>query len=286
MLNDSDRTEFLWRDVGRKLAYIEYGNPLGFPVFYFHGFPGSRLEPEVIEESIRNFSIRLIAIDRPGMGLSDFQENRILLDWPDCVERVADFLKLEKFSVLGVSGGGPYALACAVKIPNRLHSTVVVSGLGPLNKKEIYNSLNRGDRFLFDLSKASRFLARIILKIGFINPEKALKKALKSLPEPDKEVLKDDSIREIVIESMRESIRNGARGLAHEAFIYAMPWGFDLEDLNIPVHIFHGALDTNVRIESGIIQEELIPHAIEHFYQGEGHFSLFVNRISDIMRAI
>ncbi len=102
---------------GRKLSYAEYGDSQGVPVFFFHGFPGSRFDGEYSGQAAAEMGIRLIAPDRPGMGHSDFQPNRRLLDWPADVGRLADTLGLDKFGVLGYSGGGPHALACAVRIP-------------------------------------------------------------------------------------------------------------------------------------------------------------------------
>ena len=104
---------------GRTLGYIDLGNKDGKPLFHFHGFPGSRLEATILADRAIVKNIRVICIDRPGMGLSDFKENRTLLDWPDDVVELADALEIDKFAVEGISGGGPYAAACAYKIPDR-----------------------------------------------------------------------------------------------------------------------------------------------------------------------
>jgi pimeloyl-ACP methyl ester carboxylesterase len=93
---------------GRRLGYAEWGDPGGRPLFFFHGWPGSRIEGYLGDEAARARGVRLIAIDRPGMGLSDFQQHRTLVDWPDDVVQVAAALGLNRFAVLGISGGGPY----------------------------------------------------------------------------------------------------------------------------------------------------------------------------------
>ena len=105
----------------KKIGVHEYGDKNGFPVFYFHGFPGSRQDGKIFEfdKTASNLKIRLICLDRPGIGLSDFNKKRKLLDWPILVSSVADSLNIKEFSVLGLSGGGPYALACAYSIPER-----------------------------------------------------------------------------------------------------------------------------------------------------------------------
>ena len=132
---------------GRKLGYIDIGEKDAKPLFHFHGFPGSRLEATVITElDTENINIRVIAIDRPGMGLSDFQKDRSLLNWPDDVVELADFLGIDKFIVEGNSGGAPYAAACAYKIPERLYSCGIISGLAPYDldpdsKFKMFNSI-------------------------------------------------------------------------------------------------------------------------------------------------
>ena len=114
---------------GRKLGYADLGNPdANSVVFHFHGFPGSRLEAMLLANKATS-EYRIISIDRPGMGLSDFKKNRTLLDWPDDVIELADALEIDKFAVEGISGGGPYAAACAYKIPKRLTSCGIISGV-------------------------------------------------------------------------------------------------------------------------------------------------------------
>jgi dipeptidyl aminopeptidase/acylaminoacyl peptidase len=94
---------------GRTLAYLESGDPEGRPLFYFHGGPGSRLEGLLFDDLNQQLGIRMITPDRPGYGLSDFQEARTYLDWPDDVRQLADQLDIERFAVLGWSSGGPHA---------------------------------------------------------------------------------------------------------------------------------------------------------------------------------
>jgi pimeloyl-ACP methyl ester carboxylesterase len=107
----TDRTIRL-RD-GRRLGYAGWGDAGGQPLLYFHGWPGARVEGRLADEAARVRGVHLIGIDRPGMGLSDFQPRRTLVDWPDDVLQLAAALTLERFAVLGISDGGPYAAACA-----------------------------------------------------------------------------------------------------------------------------------------------------------------------------
>ena len=114
---------------GRKLAYAEFGKPEGYPVLYFHAAPSARLEPLMIGDQIfRQYGLRVISPDRPGMGESEFQPKREFSDWAKDVIFLADYLGLEKFSVVGVSGGSGYAAVCAARIPERLSKLVIASG--------------------------------------------------------------------------------------------------------------------------------------------------------------
>ena len=139
LANIPQPSQILELSCGRRLSYAEYGSPEGTPVIYFHGNFGSRLEATFGNEKLLDvLGIRLICPDRPGMGYSDFQEKRSILDWPDDVLELVKYLKLEKYALIGGSGGGPYALACAYKLSKtQIIACAVVAGLGPyeMNKK-------------------------------------------------------------------------------------------------------------------------------------------------------
>jgi pimeloyl-ACP methyl ester carboxylesterase len=109
--DSADRT--LRLGDGRRLGYAERGDPGGRPLLYFHGWPGARVEARLADEPAKAAGVRLVALDRPGMGFSDFQRGRTFVDWSADVVEVADALQLDRFAVLGISGGGPYAAACA-----------------------------------------------------------------------------------------------------------------------------------------------------------------------------
>jgi pimeloyl-ACP methyl ester carboxylesterase len=125
-MQDYPQIQYIQLDDGRKIAYCEYGELQGKPIFYFHGTPGSRHEPLFGHQAAYENQYRLIAPDRPGFGRSDYQKGRTLLGWADDVMQIADQLGLETFGVMGASGGGPHALACAYAIPDRLAFTAVM----------------------------------------------------------------------------------------------------------------------------------------------------------------
>src|SRR5208282_1859736 len=121
---------------GRKLGYSEYGAQRGLPVLGFHGTPGSRFMFRLVHEPARRLGLRIIAPDRPGFGLSDYQENRTLSDWANDVSALADKLGLARFGVAGISGGGPYVAACAALLPERVTAAALISPVGPLHSPD------------------------------------------------------------------------------------------------------------------------------------------------------
>src|SRR2546421_5164232 len=137
--NTSDRVISL-RD-GRALGYAEYGDLTGKPVFFFHGLPGSRRQRHPDDSIAIELGAHIITIDRPGYGFSDFQPGRTLLDWPDDVAQLADALNIQRFAAIGLSGGGPYLLSCAYKMPERITSATVISGMGPVDSPEGMKSM-------------------------------------------------------------------------------------------------------------------------------------------------
>ena len=132
---------------GRTLAYLEIGDPEGHPVFYFHGGPGSRLEGLLYDKVSLQYGIRMIAIDRPGYGLSHFQKDRTYLDWPEDISELANQLGIDRFAVLGWSSGGPYAAAVAHGIPQRITVAAIVAGEGPYASDDYPQSVLTGDAF-------------------------------------------------------------------------------------------------------------------------------------------
>jgi len=119
---------------GRWLGYTESGDPAGAPVLFFHGFGTTRVicPPD---NSARQLGVRMIAVDRPGLGLSTPRPGRGLLDWPPDVSEFADALGIERFAIVGWSGGGPYALACGRFLADRVTSIALVSGAAPLARR-------------------------------------------------------------------------------------------------------------------------------------------------------
>jgi pimeloyl-ACP methyl ester carboxylesterase len=275
---------------GRTLSYARFGSPDGRPVLYFHGFPGSRLEPRMGLDAAEKAGVELIGIDRPGFGHSTRKPGREFLDWPDDVTELADALGFERFAVMGVSGGGPYAAVCALRIPERLTRAAIVCGVGPFQAPGATEGMMRANRFLFGAARYAPLLVRLLMASmarGLIkNPERALEKMATRLPEPDRIVLENPEVRDAFLASPAEAFRQGTRSSVEEARLYARPWGFKLEDIRMPVSLFQGELDVNVSPSMGRYQASAIPNCQAHFYPDEGHLSLAINRMDEILATL
>lgn len=273
---------------GRQLGYAEYGNPTGKPIFYFHGTPGSRLEAGHMQNIAILNHYRLIGIDRPGMGLSSFHVKHNILSWPDDVEMFADCLGINKFSIVGHSGGAPFVAACAYKIPHRLYGAAIVSGPAPFEIPEATASLARGQRFINGAVRAMPWIATGMMKLTLMMFKKPwmLKQALKQMPEVDQCVLSSLGNNESIGAMLSESFRHGAAGAAQEFQLIARPWGFNLANIKCPVTIWQGGLDKQAPLAHAKIYSKLIPNAKFTFFKQEGHLSLLVNHGDKILRSI
>jgi pimeloyl-ACP methyl ester carboxylesterase len=279
---------------GRSLGYAEYGDPHGKPLFYFHGRDGSRIEAAFgKEESAADLGIRFICPDRPGMGLSEYKKGRKLLDWPADVLELALHLGLEKFAVLGGSGGAPYALACAYRIPKHLTACVIVSGLGSYNLSK--NWLDRRNRNLLFIARHFSWLYRLLIWLIMgrkINDKswwgKNYERLNQMLPEPDKKIISDLKVKERMICKTVEAFRQGSKGPAHDFELFAKPWGFNLNEISgeLKVFIFHGGSDITVPISVTQSMIEQIPNCETKIYPNEGHLSVFINNFSEILKSI
>ena len=269
---------------GRAIGYAEYGAPQGHPVLYFHGCPGSRLEAGPASDVAARLGARLVAIDRPGYGLSDFKAGRQLIDWPDDVEALADSLGLGRFSVLGVSGGGPYAAVCAYRLAPRLVACGVVCGLAPLDAPETLAALRLPERLA--LLSAQRAPFEAVSRLLRRHPHGALALLASVAPAPDRTALRDPTLRAALAEALREAVRGGSRGTVRDAALYTNPCGFDLAAIAMEVHLWHGEQDTTVPVQHGLYIAARIPLCSATFYPEEGHFSLPFNRMRDIIAAL
>jgi pimeloyl-ACP methyl ester carboxylesterase len=278
---------------GRRLGYAEYGDPAGKPVLHFHGTPDSRLEgtlPGAAEAATR-LGVRLVLPDRPGIGLSDFKPGRTILDWPEDVLTLADALHLERFALMGLSGGGPYAAACACKIPQRLTRVGIVSGVAPPDMPGAMELLSKtSDGQAVKLGSKAPWLLRLLLAYTVFqfrrDPHKLVAQTASEVSPPDQAALARPDVAETVVRMTAGAFQQGARGAAWDYTLFSRPWGFALGDIHLPVYLWHGEDDWICPVEMGRYMAQGIPGCQATFYPGEGHISLVVNHFAEILEVV
>ncbi len=277
---------------GRNLGYADLGNPEAKPLFHFHGFPGSRLEAAIFADRVVQNNIRLIGIDRPGMGLSDFKKDRTILDWPDDVVELANALGIGKFAIEGISGGGPYAAACAYKIPDRLTTCGIISGLGPIDL-EVEEEMKSIRRLSFVIRRMPWLFKLIIFfqSRGLKDLEKAerkMRKTIKKFPKPDRKVMEDPNLLPLFIKESAEAFRQGNKGAIYEGKLYAKHWGFSLEKISpkLKVYLWHGEVDEVVPVAMGRGVCKAIPNCEGKFYPNDGHYSTIFKYFDEIVNTL
>ncbi len=262
---------------GRQIGFQGYGDREGSPVFFFHGWIGSRLDFAPNDAVARELGVRVISVDRPGCGSSDFQEHRRLLDWPDDVSVLADALGLGKFAVCGHSFGGPYVAACAYQLPGRITSAAIVAGISPLSFKGATRGMPGFVRLALWLGGSAPVLIRpyVALMGRMVKNPDSIAKGIGSLLPDDELALLDTPRFDGFFDNVGEMVKNGSQGAYWDARTFLGEWGFECEDIEIPVSLFYGTVDQNVPIQMGEYYRDEIPNSEATFYEGEGHFIMY-----------
>jgi pimeloyl-ACP methyl ester carboxylesterase len=271
-----------------KIALIEYGDPEGVPVVFCHGWPSSCTMAELTDRAACEVGVRIISPDRPGISGSAFQKDRTLLDWPPIVESMVDHLGIGKFRVLAISGGAPYAYATAWAIPERIQAIAVVSGAPSIIELSDHEGLLPLYRWMLALYRTSPELLRACFYAArpFASMRASIRVArrLVRLLQPcDAESLRDSAAFNACFESQRRAWRGSAKGVMMDAQVYAEPWGFPLEDVNVPVRLWHGKEDRTFSV--GVAEEvaRRLPHCTARYVDNAGHYSLPIRNMKAIL---
>jgi pimeloyl-ACP methyl ester carboxylesterase len=270
---------------GRTLVYAEYGEPNGAPLLFFHGTPGSRLQLRDIDATARRMKVRVLVPDRPGYGESTPQPGRTVGQYADDIRELTDQLGLDRFAVAGISGGGGYATACAVRLPGRVTTAIVIAGMAPATKA-VLAQMRRKNRTVLSLARRAPWLlgpmmARTAAMLADPTP-KALDRLAKGLPAADGEIIRRPQMLATFAADMTESMRQGAAATVEDLRLYTRPYDFALGDIVVPVHLFHGDADANVPIALGRDVAARIPGCAATFIPGAGHM-WFIDHFEEIL---
>jgi pimeloyl-ACP methyl ester carboxylesterase len=282
------QTKMVQLQSGRRIAVDEYGDPAGTPVFFCHGWPSSRTMAVLTDEAARDLGVRIISPDRPGINESEFQKERTLLDWPPLLRELAAQLEIDRFRLLAISGGAPYAYVSGWSMPEKIEAIAVVSGAPPISELTEHHGLLKLYRWMLTLYRTHPELLRKFFQLArpFASrriPIRLRPMFLKWLQPCDAAVLRDSRFFEACFESQRQAWRTSAEGVMVDAEIYARPWGFALEDVRTPVRLWHGKTDRSFSYHLAEEVAKRLPNCQARFVEAAGHYSLPIRHMHDIL---
>ncbi len=269
--------DFVMRS-GRKLEVEEYGAPAGHPVFFFHGLIGSHYQASYVADQAEREGLRIIAPNRAGVGRSEFVSRTSAIDAVDDIEDVASALGLDGFSVIGISGGTPYALAAACRLGPRIRTVTIISGMGPTRLPGALHGMERRRRlFLGAGSRYPELARRFFLAAGDrfrADPNGFVRRLVSTWSLPDRQLFERQEVCDLFLKDLHQVFTDGigAEGLAQELTIYRKN-GFSLDAVPASqrVTLWHGLSDTIVPPAMAWKMVHVLPNAEATFIPG-GHF--------------
>ncbi|KAA6186216.1 alpha/beta hydrolase [Thiohalocapsa marina] len=285
----TQQLRFLTLADGRRLAFSEFGAPDGQAVLYCHGFPSSRHEARLLHDQALRAGARIIAADRPGYGRSDPQPGRCILDWADDLTRLADHLQLDRFALLGVSGGGPYALAGAARAPTRIAACALVCPLGPIYIDSVLSQMNWAVRTNLMIGRQPHWLGDLLFGMPttiMLHHWPHLVEDVRSIAAPpaDRVCLAEGNNAEILNQTIADAMAHGARGAREDLVLYAHDWQIPFSDISLPIHIWHGSADGTVPVEHARWYAEHLSGARLTELPDEGHYSVPLGHGATILK--
>ncbi|UUN31038.1 alpha/beta hydrolase [Streptomyces sp. FIT100] len=263
---------------GRHLTVERLGDPRGRPVFLLHGTPGSRLGPAPRGMVLYQRGMQLIAYDRPGYGGSDRLAGRSVADVADDVRAIADALGLDRFAVVGRSGGAPHALACAALLPDRVTRAAALVTLAPRDADGLDWFEGMAASNVLEYTRATAdpdgLTARFISRSDEIrrDPVRLLDDLRRELTDSDRMVVSDAGVRAMLLRNYQEALRTSAYGWIDDALAFCSPWGFDPAGIKAPVLLWHGEKDVFSPVGHSRWLAERIPGATAVLEPAAAHF--------------
>jgi pimeloyl-ACP methyl ester carboxylesterase len=265
---------------GHRLAVAEAGDPMGFPVFYAHGNPGSRLELMLLDQDARHFGYRLIGFDRPGFGQSPFIKNYSLKDFADDLAVLADLKKIDRFGLIGWSSGVPPVIATTCYYPQRVAFTFAISG---------YTDFSRfpdAEQFMADRGLPGAKLAQNhplafsltvwgVRRVDLYRPDFYLREAVKKMPLSGRRLLDSPANACLFMRTQQEGLRQGSDGAVHDLKVQWKHWGFEMGEVKNPVQIMQGEADPFVPQAFGRHLSANLANGRLQLFPGKGHLLPF-----------
>jgi pimeloyl-ACP methyl ester carboxylesterase len=272
-----DRT--LMRPGGRRVGCAEFGDPNGLPVIALHGTPGSRLMFALADDAARARGIRIIAPERPGYGASDFRLVNSLTQSADDVVAVAEAYGLDRFAIIGVSGGSPYAVAAAAADPDRVPLLALVGPVGPIADLRHSIRISRVHYMLFRVLAGSglgpRPFFRGLRYMVFRSPDTAYRWLMRRVKPSDREILARPEVKASLQAAIREGLKPGVEGAVQDLRLYCAPWRLNLGDVDVPAIVWQGADDTIVPPAAAYALASALPNCRLDVIPAAGHYWVF-----------
>jgi pimeloyl-ACP methyl ester carboxylesterase len=264
---------------GTKLAFHEYGDPQGRPLFFYHG-TGSHVHGMLLHKPGLKHGFRIVAPDRPGVAQSDFRQGWTILEYAQNVADLADELGIRTFGAIGISGGGPTLMASAFAIPDRLCRVVDLACAMPLYQDpEMVKHLGAMDRLyaelgthlplpLFEIPFSLLGVMQKVMK----SPKSFAKMFDSSLCPADKELFELPDLQYLFMRDFQELFRHGAEGPAYDAQTVYKEWGFNLADIAIHLEVYQGREDIFIPQQFSEYLANTAKDVRLNFIEGQGHF--------------
>jgi pimeloyl-ACP methyl ester carboxylesterase len=272
-------TTFTVNVVGdRRLAVSVFGEQMRNPVFYLHGTPGSRVGPRPTNQQLEDADVCLITFDRPGYGRSGRLASRTVADVAQDVEAIADFLGVKRFAVLGRSGGGPHALACAALLPHRVTRAATLVSLAPRQARGLnwFDGMAESNVDAYTVAAEDPEKLEALLKDAaariYADPTSHVTLLTEEMPEADRLAVANKGVYAALAASFAEAVRDSAEGWIDDVLAFCSPWGFDLSSIKVPVYLWHGGKDVFSPKAHTKWLADTIPGALAVYEPNRAHF--------------
>jgi pimeloyl-ACP methyl ester carboxylesterase len=274
-------------DVGdERIGLYEYGDSGGLPIFTFHGIPACGAGFQFADGPATERGLRILAPDRPGVGRSSTADGWGVADYPPMIARLADALGVDRFAVWGYSGGGPYAVAVAASLPDRVSRAAIAAGMGQVGVWATADDFEKTDRQMLGLCAKHPRVARAVLgTTGWLarkSPKTAYGSFLKQLSATDREVADGLGAPAEAMALFTQAFLEGARGVVDDYRAIGGTWDVDLDAIKAPVRIFQGTADTMVPPRHSEALAERIAGAELTLWPGEGHLAT-IKHVGEIL---
>jgi pimeloyl-ACP methyl ester carboxylesterase len=269
-----------------RLHALEIGDPQAVPLLFMHGFPGCHAQIKFIDKFSHKYNVRALAFDRPGYAYSDAYTYKTssIANFVSAVREFLEAEKIEKFYVIGVSGGNPYALAIAQAFSRRVIALGSICGLGAVREfPEAFTPFTKWGLWLAAHVPSSALQGLGDFILSNFSPEEKLDSFAQRLHPADRDILLNSEMRTVILESMQLARKQGAKGIVYDLKNYSSDWGVDYTQINCPYFLWHGEEDGILPVAMSRAMQKRIPHGRLKTFAGEGHYSVPVLRIEEIL---